>query len=157
MEVDRSDSRTGNISRNSSVSSLFEEPNGSRTIKRRKTVKAQDAESEMRTGSDAMMITNCEDIKKEREKLEEFLFNEVNKINKAALKFILAKWTVLETKLYETIIENEKLKIQMNSSKPEVPTFADVVSSRVSRPGTAALPEINKQPVKGKQYPEPNS
>jgi len=39
------------------------------------------------------------DIVKERSAVEEFLFNENNKISKSAIKFILGKWSFLESKL----------------------------------------------------------
>lgn len=54
--------------------------------------------------------TSLENIRKEKGELEEFLFNESNKVNKSAIKFILSKWILLEGKLQKEIMENEKLK-----------------------------------------------
>jgi len=61
--------------------------------------------------------SKLEEIRQERIKLEEFLFNENNKISRAAIKFILGKWMYLEgiarrdnSKLQEEIIETQKLK-----------------------------------------------
>lgn len=48
------------------------------------------------------------EIMKERQQLEEYLFNVSNKINKLAMKFILSKWMILENRLQE-ILEKEKL------------------------------------------------
>lgn len=50
----------------------------------------------------------CE-VMKERQQLEEYLFNESNKINKPAMKFILSKWMILENRLQQEILEKEKL------------------------------------------------
>jgi len=45
-----------------------------------------------------------------RAELESFLFNDTNKINKQAIKFIMNKWNALESRLYEVRMENNKLK-----------------------------------------------
>jgi len=50
-----------------------------------------------------------DEIREEREALEAFLFNDNNKVNKIAIKFILSKWAVLESKLQSEIIVKEKL------------------------------------------------
>jgi len=53
------------------------------------------------------------DIYKEKESLESFLFNESNKTNRTAIKLIMNKWTILESKLVESILENEKAKAKI--------------------------------------------
>jgi len=59
------------------------------------------------------------DIYKEKESLESFLFNESNKINRTAIKLIMSKWAVLESKLIESILENEKAKAKISELKME--------------------------------------
>lgn len=67
------------------------------------------------------------DIKKEITALEDFLFNENNKISKSAIKFILTKWSFLEGKLYKDKLENEKLKATYRNMNP-VKTYAQVAT-----------------------------
>lgn len=45
-----------------------------------------------------------------RKELEDFIFTDSNKISRNAIKFLLDKWTILETKLHEEIAEKEKWK-----------------------------------------------
>lgn len=51
-----------------------------------------------------------DEIMEERGQLERFLFNDSNKISKSAIKYILAKWAILENKLQNAVIEKEKWK-----------------------------------------------
>jgi len=82
-------------------------------------------------------------IRKERSELEEFLFNENNKVNKSAIKFILAKWMLLEGKLQEEIMENEKLKAAYRDSQGTVKrTFAQVAASA---PWHASVTPVTKK------------
>lgn len=50
-----------------------------------------------------------EEIRYEREILESYLFNDNNKISKSAIKFILSKWTLLESRLQQEHLEKEKI------------------------------------------------
>jgi len=73
-------------------------------------------------------------IRNERTQLEEFLFNESNKINKNAIKFILAKWSVLEGKLQEEILETEKLRATHLSTQLTLKSYAQAVSLNSPQP-----------------------
>jgi len=73
--------------------------------------------------------TTLEEIPNERTKLEEFLSNESNKINKNAIKFVLSKWMLLERKLQEEIIEREKLTVAYQDLQETSRFFAQVVVS----------------------------
>jgi len=68
-------------------------------------------------------------IRNERVHLEEFLFNENNKISKNAIKFILSKWTNLESKLQQEIVEREKLcATYQNTRETLTKSYAQVAS-----------------------------
>lgn len=86
--------------------------------------------------------TTLEDVRKERAKLEEFLFNESNKINKNAVRFILSKWMLLEGKLQEEIMGREKLKMEYQvSQKTVVGSYARAVAAAPwSGPVTSVAP-----------------
>jgi len=86
------------------------------------------------------------DIVKERAILEEFLFNENNKISKSAIKFILGKWSFLESKLYEDRIEIEKLK-NTYQNKGSMKSFAQVLSYPVGHAAPAMKPETEKKTI----------
>jgi len=73
--------------------------------------------------------TTLGNIRKERSELEEFLFNESNKVNKSVVKFILAKWMLLEGKLQEAIMESEKLRAAHRDSRGTARTYAQVAVS----------------------------
>lgn len=45
-----------------------------------------------------------------KKELESFLFNDSNKINKAAIKFIMSKWNDLEHRLHIAEVQNYKLR-----------------------------------------------
>jgi len=76
------------------------------------------------------------DIYREKESLESFLFNESNKIYRTAIKLIMGKWAILESRLIESILENEKSKAKINELKIEniklenknkvIPTYARI-------------------------------
>lgn len=88
--------------------------------------------------------TRSQDIIMERTNLEEFLFNDNNKVSKAAIKYVLGKWSLLENWLYEEVKEKEKWKFAYQSIKTfQKPSFADVVSSGVP-PGTSPHRKIEK-------------
>lgn len=72
-----------------------------------------------------------EEVRKERASLEEFLFNDNNKISKSAIKYILSKWMLLEGKLQEEILESEKLRSTYQElQKPvKTTTYAQAVSA----------------------------
>jgi len=84
---------------------------------------------------------NCtiQEIYKEKEGLESFLFNESNKISRAAIRLIMNKWENLEAKLIETLFENEKAKTRINELLLEnlklerkaehLPTYAEVLKA----------------------------
>lgn len=82
--------------------------------------------------------TRSQNIIMERTNLEEFLFNDNNKVSKTAIKYILGKWSLLENWLYEEVKEKEKWKFAHQSVTKtfQKPSFVDVVSSGV-QPGTS--------------------
>jgi len=79
------------------------------------------------------------DIVKERSALE-FLFIENNKISKSAIKFILSKWSFLESKLYADRMEIEKFKATYQNKGP-AKTYAQVLSYLVGQAAPAMIPE----------------
>ncbi|KAG7196412.1 hypothetical protein KM043_018826 [Ampulex compressa] len=90
------------------------------------------------------------DIANERKLLESFLFDESNLVTKTAISFILSKWSLLEGKLYEQLLDKEKLKTKINSGMVENvcrPTFAEVASTPRSRSSVLLQPTSKK--VKG--------
>jgi len=86
------------------------------------------------------------DIRQERKALEEFLFNDNNKISKNAIKFILTKWSFLEGKLYENRLETEKLKSYQKGG-PSM-TYAMVTSCPMVASTPAMKPETEKQEIR---------
>lgn len=85
---------------------------------------------------------------KERSELEKFLFEESNKINKVAIKFILEKWAAMELRLQNTIMENEVLKEKcrnLGRLQPTAPSYAQASAgrARVQRPSGPA--EVKKE------------
>lgn len=104
MEVvlTRMDPPSRSLSRASSVSSIAEEASASKNKKRKR-----------HSDQDAVEMANVnrsvfEEIRAERSALEEFLFNEANKVNKNIAKFVLTKWAILEARLQEEMLEKEK-------------------------------------------------
>lgn len=89
------------------------------------------------------------DIRNERASLEEFLFNNSNKISKQAIKFILTKWSALELKLYEERIEKERLKTTHHNTAPlSRRSYAHVVSVDAALSGPGWRSETNKCKIK---------
>lgn len=89
------------------------------------------------------------DIVKERSSLE-FLFNENNKISKSAIKFILGKWSFLESKLYEDRIEIEKLKAT-HQNRGSSKTYAQVMSCAVGHAAPMKVPETEKKIIRNER------
>jgi len=94
-------------------------------------------ESERNELSESTENEIIRDIYKEKESLKGFLFNESNKINRTAIKLIMSKWAILESKLIESILENEKAKAKISELKMEklesksktLPTYAGILNS----------------------------
>jgi len=80
--------------------------------------------TELSTREKANEKLTLEYIRNERSQLEEFLFNENNKISKNAIKFILSKWTTLEGKLQEEIMETEKLRATYLNTQGTLKSYA---------------------------------
>ncbi|CAL1671621.1 unnamed protein product, partial [Lasius platythorax] len=85
---------------------------------------------------------NDKSVKDIRGDLEAFLYNDSNKVNRNAIKFIMNKWSELENRLHKAEIANSKLtgKIealeeeriraqQLTSSQLKTRTFSQVVGS----------------------------
>lgn len=68
-----------------------------------------------------------EEIRKERESLENFLFNDANKVSKGVMKYVLSKWSILETRLQQEIVEKEKLLAVVEDTKLR-PTYAQAAA-----------------------------
>jgi len=90
------------------------------------------------------------DITKERSALEEFLFNENNKISKSAIKFILTKWSFLESKQYEDRIEKEKLKVT-HQNRGSSKTYAQAMSCPVVHAAPTSKLETEIRNIRTKQ------
>ncbi|KAK2578238.1 hypothetical protein KPH14_000766 [Odynerus spinipes] len=156
--------RRGPVSRDEdSMSSCAEENHavvGAK--KKRKLSKGKDKEKEkekelsggLQETTDISISMNF--IKKERDILEEYLFNEANKINKSAVKYILSKWTNLEAKLHELVLENEILKTRLTcqeSNSASQRSYAQVLGDSVgvslqSRPGVPETKRKEKKEIK---------
>lgn len=91
--------------------------------------------------------TTLYEVRKERKALEEFLFNENNKISKSAIKFILAKWINLEGKLQEEILEKNKWigTYQTLQAKPPQRSYAQIAAVPRSSP---AASETEKKKIR---------
>lgn len=131
MEICPDEAALGRTSRTSSVSSIADDSSEVRANLKRKKMEVENT-------SEGVL----EDIKKERTALEEFLFNENNKVSKIAIKFILAKWSILEGKLYEDRLEKEKLKATYRSMGPPIgqKTYAQSVVGRTLIPASGLQP-----------------
>ncbi|KAK2575333.1 hypothetical protein KPH14_012899 [Odynerus spinipes] len=119
-------------SREDSLSSCTDDNPHRGKVKRRR-VRSREMENdngnENSNGQDVDPL-NC--VRKERENLERFLFNDINKISKPAIKNILSMWMNLENKVQELVIENSKLKTQLNCNElylPEQRSYAQVLGS----------------------------
>ena len=138
-------SRGSSIS--SQVSSQTEEfmANPRREGTKRRRISDEGKES----GDERREVSAFDDVRKERNMLEEFLFNEANRVNKVAIKFILDRWKIIENKLQDEILENEKLKIRIayqRDAPDKTLNFAQALASCPSslRPGMEHVPERNK-------------
>lgn len=79
-----------------------------------------------------------DEIRQEREELEEFLLSESNKVTKAVTKFVLAKWTAMENKVQKIILEKEALGAAYQESvRARGRTYAQAAASSEHR-ATAA-------------------
>jgi len=89
--------------------------------------------------------TTLQYIRNERSQLEEFLFNENNKVSKNAIRFILSKWMTLEGKLQEEIMETEKLRATYLNMQDTPKSYARAASMGVPQPAlTAPVTEKRK-------------
>jgi len=61
-----------------------------------------------------------------RKDLENFLYNESNKVNKIAIKYILSKWSELEEKVYKVKLNNQRIRGRLE----ELSTMKGVTSIR---------------------------
>lgn len=86
-----------------------------------------------------------QEVYNERIKLEEFLFNENNKITKPSIKFILDKWSTLENRLQQQIMENELLKTKEKLYETHKVSYAQVASSVSVVPGACSKLDPTKQ------------
>lgn len=90
----------------------------------------------LRQGDETENLTFRE-IKEEKASLKEFLFNDNNKISKNAIRFILTKWSFLEERLCEEIVEREKIISSQQSAAKAVsvaPSYAQAVASSLQQP-----------------------
>lgn len=107
---------SGKSSRSGSVSSVGDDKENR---KRKKLEEESETED-----------TTLEEIRRERASLEEFLFNENNKINKNTVKFILNKWSILEGKLQDEILERERISANYQCIKEvKEKTYSQAVRS----------------------------
>lgn len=87
-----------------------------------------------------------DEVRTERESLEQFLFNDANKVSKGVIKYVLSKWSILETRLQQEILEKETLLAVAGQTK-QGPSYAQAAAStpRGGRaPGKAPL-KLRKQ------------
>lgn len=103
-EENRREIFSGKMSRASFVSSYAEED--SQSLKRKRI----ETEADLEMDSENMAIRSViDEIRYEREILEGYLFNDNNKINKNAMKFIFSKWAILESRLQQEHLDKEKI------------------------------------------------
>lgn len=76
------------------------------TTKTTQILKKRTSTASLLSGTDL----DVEIIRMKRTELENFMFNDANKISRTAMKFILEKWNDLEARMFEIKLENEKLK-----------------------------------------------
>lgn len=74
------------------------------------------------------MNKNIKEIQEERAKLEAFLLDDSNKVTKTAIKFILEKWSVLENKMQNIVLENEILKTKNQMMDAQKTSYAQMAS-----------------------------
>ena len=94
-----------------------------------------------------------EAVSRERKDLERFLFEETNKVNRPAIRFILEKWSAMESRLQSALIENEILKEKCKAVKPQnvIGTYAQAAAMRrhEQRPPGSQEPKRNVTKEKG--------
>ncbi|XP_039313845.1 uncharacterized protein LOC105203452 [Solenopsis invicta] len=101
---------------------------------------------EMESNDDAAGGGTLEEVRIERTKLEGFLFNECNKISRAAIRFILDKWADMEHRLQKEIVEKEKYQALYENRVRENKT-GTLYSEMAAKPPTGPYQAI-KKPVK---------
>ncbi|KAK2575346.1 hypothetical protein KPH14_001266, partial [Odynerus spinipes] len=136
--------------REDSLSSCTEEGLSLSKVKRKRR---RSKEADNGDGEDGNLMSF---IRKEKESLEAYVFNEANKINKSAIKVILSKWSVLENKMQDLIMENNQLKTQLECHQTYLPvqkSYAQAAGTSVGqsfgptpsvRAGTPWKPETRK-------------
>ena len=90
---------------------------------------------------------SLEAVAKERKELEKFLFEESNKINRVAIKFILEKWAAMETRLQNCIMENEVLKEKcrnVGKMQQAAPSYAQAAARRAQGQCPSGPTEVKK-------------
>ena len=105
----------------------------------RKENEAKRVEGTDDLGNDAPGDSCLETLAEERKELERFLFEESNKINRPAIKFILEKWASMEARLQSALVENEILKEKVKNVgklQPEAPIYAQTAAMRARAPRT---------------------
>nr|XP_034195367.1 uncharacterized protein LOC117611536 [Osmia lignaria] len=134
-------SRTSSVSSVRSADSDIKETGGS--VKRRKVVEDKEQDSDLTVEPERLSLEN---VRAERKELEAFLFNEANKVTKAAVKIILDKWASLEAALLAEIMKVERLSAtrELHCTKP-VNTYAQVVAGGVAPAGAHLKPETVKE------------
>lgn len=91
----------------------------------------------------------------ERKELEKFLFDETNKVNRPAIRFILEKWAAMESRLQSTLIENELLKERCkNADKPHIEprTYAQAAAMRRHEPRPPGSTEAKRRAPPKQNY-----
>jgi len=69
-------------------------------------------------------------VRSTRQELEDFILTDSNKISTNAIKFILDKWTIFETKLNEEIAEKEKWKAIAENTTQKTHTYVLIVKRK---------------------------
>lgn len=143
MEIDEaiSEMRDVGLFRTDSLSSCSESSTAEvrrELKKKRKMSPSKDGECSARE-DEGTTVCGIERMRKEREFLEAFLFNENNKVSKSVMKMVMSKWNLLENELYKAVAENIKLKTKVEEIEKnrdvnkifklsERPTFADALN-----------------------------
>ena len=102
----RGHSRTSSVSSN--MTDDLSRPGTSGLTKRRKVATERDIDKE--DDLEDLGGGCLQAVADERKDLERFLFDESNKVSRQAIKHILEKWAVMETRLQNVLVENEILK-----------------------------------------------
>ena len=102
--------------------------------------KSNSSDRALEDGNGTPDCASLEDVMEERKELERFLFEESNKINRPAIKFILEKWASMEARLQNALVENKILrKKAKNVAVPQhvgsVPLGLEQWNSEINRTG----------------------